>query len=87
MAQMLQEEFMMIQDMEGLGEVCDNTMDNYAIKLAEYLDRKELLIRSVQAKFEMVKKHRAMNDAITREVETSVQLKVETNSHSKQFVK
>jgi hypothetical protein len=87
MAQMLQEEFMMIQDMEGLGEVCDNTMDNYAIKLAEYLDRKELLIRSVQAKFEMVKKHRAMNDAITREVETSVQLKVETNRHSKQFVK
>jgi hypothetical protein len=75
MAQMLQEEFMMIQDIEGLGEVSDDTMDMYAIKLAEYLDRKELLIRSVQAKFEMVKKHRAMNEAINRVMETVVQTK------------
>jgi uncharacterized protein YeeX (DUF496 family) len=73
MAQMLQEEFIMIQDIEGSGEVSDDTMDNYAIKLAEYLDRKELLIRSVQARFEMVKKHRALNEAIAREMETSVQ--------------
>jgi hypothetical protein len=68
MAQMLQEEFRMIQEMEALGDSSDDAMDNYAIKLAEYLDRKELLIRSVQAKFETVKKHRAMNQAITREM-------------------
>lgn len=68
-AKMLQEEFKMIKDLEVLGEVSEDAMDNYAIKLAEYLDRKELLIRSVQAKAETVKKHRAMNEAITREIE------------------
>jgi hypothetical protein len=73
MAQMLQEEFIMIQDIEGSGDVSDDTMDNYAIKLVEYLDRKELLVRTVQAKFEMVKKHRALNEAITREMDASVQ--------------
>lgn len=66
---MLQEEFKMIQDLEALGEVSEDAMDNYAIKLAEYLDRKELLIRSVQAKVETVKKHRAMNEAITQEMD------------------
>ena len=68
---MLQEEFIMIQDVEGLSKVSDDAMDNYAIKLAEYLDRKELLIRSVQSKFETVKRHRAMNEAISREMEIS----------------
>jgi hypothetical protein len=87
MAQMLQDEFMMIQDVEELGDVSEETMDNYAIKLAEYLDRKELLIRSVQAKFEVVKKHRVVNEAITRETEISGQTKSSTMNQSTQLVK
>ncbi|KAG7369138.1 diatom spindle kinesin 1 [Nitzschia inconspicua] len=73
MAEMLQEEFKMIQDMEAMAQASDDAMDNYAIKLAEYLDRKELLIRSVQAKFDIVKHHREMNQSFTRDMEAFVQ--------------
>ncbi len=52
---MLQEEFRMVQAVSDAGNISDEDMDDYAIKLAEFLDRKEYLIRRVQSKFELVK--------------------------------
>lgn len=61
---MLQEEFVMIQDMETNASITDDEMDKYAIKLAEYLDRKQKLIENVQSKFNLVRMQRDINSTL-----------------------
>jgi hypothetical protein len=61
MAEMLHDEFRMIQAIEAADNISGDDMDSYAIKLAEYLDRKDILIRNVRSKFdELRKKQKAM---------------------------
>ncbi|KAL3911812.1 MAG: hypothetical protein SGILL_007136 [Bacillariaceae sp.] len=56
MAKMLQEEFTMIQEMGGAGpDVPATLMDEYAIKLAHYLERKQSMIDKVQSRMKEYK--------------------------------
>jgi hypothetical protein len=50
------------------GGMSENEMDNYAIQLAEYLDRKEVLIYKLQSKLVEFKKQLAREQQLTQRV-------------------
>lgn len=52
---MLRHEDSLLQTIEQLKDPTDDDMDNYAIQLAEFLDRKEELILSLQSKLDEYK--------------------------------
>jgi len=52
---MLRLEDALLQTIEQLDDPTDDEMDNYAIQLAEFLDRKEELIVSLQTKLDEYK--------------------------------
>ena len=54
---MLRLEDSLLQTIEQVDNPTDDDMDNYAIQLAEFLDRKEALILSLQAKLDEYKMH------------------------------
>ena len=56
-ADMLRLEDGLLQTIEQVDNPTDDDMDNYAIQLAEFLDRKEALILSLQAKLDEYKMH------------------------------
>ena len=49
---MLRHEDGLLQAIEQVDNPTDDEMDNYAIQLAEFLDRKEALIKSLQSKLD-----------------------------------
>ena len=52
---MLRHEDCLLQTIEQVENPTDDEMDNYAIELAEFLDRKEELILSLQSKLDEYK--------------------------------
>ena len=54
---MLRQEDGLLQTIEQVNDPTDDEMDNYAIQLAEFLDRKEALILSLQSKLDEYKMH------------------------------
>jgi hypothetical protein len=52
---MLRLEDGLLQTIEQVGDPTDDEMDNYAIQLAEFLDRKEELVLSLQSKLDEYK--------------------------------
>ena len=54
---MLRHEDGLLQTIEQVDNPTDDEMDNYAIQLAEFLDRKEALLFSLQAKLDEYKMH------------------------------
>ena len=49
---MLRQEDSLLQKIEHVKDPTDDEMDDYAIQLAEFLDRKEALIMSLQKKLD-----------------------------------
>ena len=64
---MLTQEGQLLQSVQA-GGMTDEGMDEYAIQLAEYLDRKEVLIYKLQAKLVEFQKQLAKEQVLSRRV-------------------
>ena len=67
-AEMLRQEDNLLQTIEQVDEPTDDEMDNYAIQLAEFLDRKEELIMSLQSKLDEYKMYSAREQQLAEEM-------------------
>lgn len=67
---MLTQEGKLLQSVQqaGGGTTDDGAMDEYAIQLAEYLDRKEVLIYKLQSKLIEFQKQLAKEQVLSRRV-------------------
>jgi len=65
---MLRQEDALLQTIEQVSEPTDDEMDNYAIQLADFLDRKEALIMSLQTKLDDYKTHSAREQQLAVEM-------------------
>ncbi len=65
-AEMLRQEDGLLQTIEQVDDPTDDEMDNYAIQLAEFLDRKEALILNLQSKLDEYKMHAISGHQLAR---------------------
>jgi len=65
---MLRREDNLLQSIEQVDDPTDDEMDNYAIQLAEFLDRKEELIMSLQSKLDEYKMYSAREQELAEEM-------------------
>ena len=66
---MLRHEDSLLQGIEQIDDPTDDEMDNYAIQLAEFLDRKEELILSLQSKLDEYKMYSARERELAEEMQ------------------
>mmetsp|Transcript_11589 Transcript_11589/g.20452 ORF Transcript_11589/g.20452 Transcript_11589/m.20452 type:complete len:250 (+) Transcript_11589:381-1130(+) len=66
-ADMLTQEGRLLQTVQG-NDITDEDMDKYAITLAEFLDRKETLIQTLQSKLDDFKSHLAKEQRLAQKV-------------------
>ena len=65
---MLRQEDALLQKIEQVSAPTDDEMDNYAIQLADFLDRKEALIMSLQTKLDDYKIYSAREQQLAEEM-------------------
>lgn len=65
---MLRHEDGLLQTIEQSDDPTDDEMDNYAIQLAEFLDRKEELVLSLQSKLDEYKMHSSNQHQLAAEM-------------------
>eukprot|EP00536_Pseudo-nitzschia_multiseries_P012536 jgi/Psemu1/244639/estExt_Genewise1.C_4850004 len=68
-AEMLRLEDSLLQTVEQVDDTTDDEMDNYAIQLAEFLDRKEELLLSLQSKLDKYKMYSAREQQLAEEMQ------------------